>query len=142
MNSNFNGHSGSEPVVSAITSLPGSDTVEFGLPLHVLKKCDRSGKADVYTIAVWKRTAEGAVLQSLCLLQPLETAVAVVSNLLRSISHEDRAENIGSGAPSAVAKPVSRLRFDLKLQAGWAKCIHGVRSFLNRNRQEHGRELW
>ena len=79
---NNNGHGMPEPQIRVMASLPESDVVEFCLPLHVVKKCGRDGNADAYTIAVWK----GMVLHALCLFQPLETALSVVENVLRSVS--------------------------------------------------------
>src|SRR5437773_4692192 len=79
---NNNGHVAPEQQIRVMASLPESDAVEFSLPLHVVKKCGRDGSGDTYTIAVW----EGMVLHSLCLSQPLETALSVVENVLRSAS--------------------------------------------------------
>jgi hypothetical protein len=79
---NGNGHAAAEPVIRVIASPHGSEVVEFSLPLHVVKRCGRDGEADAYTIAIW----EGTVLHSLCLLQPLETALSVLASILRSAS--------------------------------------------------------
>ena len=77
-----NGHGTPQHQIRVMASLPESDVVEFSLPLHIVKKCGRDGNADTYTIAVWNEM----VLHSLCLFQPLETALSVVENLLRSAS--------------------------------------------------------
>ena len=44
--------------------LPGSEVVEFSLPLHVSKRCGQDGKPDVYTIAIWweDRPSTGSIM--------------------------------------------------------------------------------
>ena len=80
---NNNGQVAPEQQIRVMASLPESDAVEFSLPLHVVKKCGRDGNGDTYTIAVW----EGMVLHSLCLSQPLETALSVVGSCSKFCLH-------------------------------------------------------
>lgn len=62
--------------------LPGSEVVEFSLPLHVSKRCGQDGKPDVYTIAIWW----DAVLLPLCHLQTVEQAVVALRSLLERVT--------------------------------------------------------
>lgn len=54
--------------------------IEFNWPLYVYKKRLQKEEFYRYTIAIWK----GKGLVSICLLQPLETAVKALSELLRN----------------------------------------------------------
>ena len=56
------------------------EVVEFNWPLHVCKRLKRDGEAEAYTIAVWN----GRVLESICLFQPLESALAALGSRLKS----------------------------------------------------------
>ena len=58
----------------------GPEIVEFNWPLHVCKRLGGNGEADAYTIGVWK----GSVLESICLFQPLENALAALGSTLKS----------------------------------------------------------
>jgi len=62
--------------------LPGSEVVEFSLPLHVSKRCGHDGQPDVYTVAIWW----DAVLLPLCHFQTLEEAVAPLRSLLERVT--------------------------------------------------------
>ncbi len=77
-----NEHAAPERMIRGMETLRGSPVVEFDLPLHVVKKCGRNGTPDAYTVAIW----DGTVLRSLCLFQPLETALSVIETALRSAS--------------------------------------------------------
>lgn len=76
-----NGHGARKARSSApVVVSTEADIVEFSWPLHVYKRRGQGGKPDVYTIGVWKATT----LESICLMQPLETALTALGRKLAS----------------------------------------------------------
>jgi hypothetical protein len=84
---NNNGHVIFESRVQADGGPTNSNIVEFSLPLHVVKKRGEDSEHDIYSLHVWN----GTVLRTLCMAEPLDTAMHLVEQMLKDAGTETAA---------------------------------------------------